>query len=97
MRCVTAVFGICLVLVACSVLWAEDWPQFRGPNRDGTTAETGLLKQWPNGGPRQLWSVDGLGDGWSSAAVAENRIFITRMEKKREYAGNVENGPHLAV
>ena len=50
--------------------FAADWPQFRGPDRDGKSAETGLLKKWPKEGPELLWSVDGLGEGYTSAATS---------------------------
>jgi len=52
-----------MILAAASAANAADWPQFRGPSRDGTSPETGLLKQWPQEGPKELWSVDGLGVG----------------------------------
>lgn len=52
-------------------------PQFRGPNRNGIFLETGLLKQWPANGPKQLFKVEGIGEGWSSAVVDKNIIYIT--------------------
>jgi outer membrane protein assembly factor BamB len=52
-----------------------DWPQWRGPNRDGLSAETGLLKEWPKEGPPLLWKATGLGAGFSSVSVAGQRIF----------------------
>jgi outer membrane protein assembly factor BamB len=52
-----------------------DWPQWRGPNRDGLSKETGLLKQWPEGGPKLLWTAKGVGRAYSSVAVANGRIF----------------------
>lgn len=64
---------------------AADWPQFRGLQRDGQSEETGLLKCWPEGGPKQLWVADGLGEGWSSASISDGSIYITGMEKKKEY------------
>ena len=39
------------------------WPQFRGPQNDNLSTETGLLKQWPEGGPKLLWTAKGLGRG----------------------------------
>ncbi len=54
---------------------ADDWPQFRGPNRDGVSKETGLLKDWPAGGPPLAWKANGLGKGYSTLAVANGRIF----------------------
>jgi outer membrane protein assembly factor BamB len=53
------------------------WPGWLGPNRDGHSADTGLLKQWPEEGPKLLWKVDSLGAGWSSVAVANDRVYIT--------------------
>lgn len=56
------------------------WAQFRGPNRDGKSAETGLLKKWPEGGPKLLWSVEGiLGIGFSSVAVVDGYVYTTGM------------------
>ena len=52
-----------------------DWPQWRGPNRDGVSHETGLLTEWPEGGPASIWKASGLGGGYASVAVASNRIF----------------------
>jgi outer membrane protein assembly factor BamB len=54
---------------------AADWPQWRGPDRDGISKETGLLEKWPEGGPPLLWSAKGLGDGHASIAVAGGRIY----------------------
>ena len=52
----------------------EDWPQWRGPNRDGISRETGLLSQWPSEGPPVVWRVPG-GEGFSSVSVASGRAF----------------------
>ena len=52
------------------------WPQWRGPRRDGISDETGLLQTWPEGGPELLWSIDGLGRGWSSPIVTGGRIYL---------------------
>ncbi len=53
---------------------AGDWPQWRGPNRDGVSTETGLLTEWPEGGPKVLWSRP-AGDGYSSIVVSRGRAF----------------------
>ncbi|NLC55745.1 MAG: PQQ-binding-like beta-propeller repeat protein [Armatimonadetes bacterium] len=53
------------------------WPQWRGPRRDGVSREKGLLQSWPEGGPRLLWRVEGIGTGWSSPVVSRGRIYIT--------------------
>lgn len=52
-----------------------DWPTWRGPKRDGLSTETGLLKQWPAGGPPLLWKATGCGTGYSSVSVADGRVI----------------------
>jgi outer membrane protein assembly factor BamB len=54
----------------------SDWPQWRGPDRNGTSRESGLLKQWPAGGPKLLWQVDDIGDGYSTPSVVGKRIYV---------------------
>lgn len=53
------------------------WAQWRGPRRDGISHEKGLLPEWPAGGPKCLWTVDGLGMGWSSPIIVHDRLYIT--------------------
>jgi outer membrane protein assembly factor BamB len=65
-----------LALSAVGVMAAgTDWPQWHGPNRDNLSAETGLLKEWPAGGPKLAWKAEGLGSGFSSVSVVGNKIF----------------------
>lgn len=54
---------------------AEDWPQWRGPNRTAISQEKGLLKEWPEGGPAVAWDVNNAGVGYSSLSVAKGRVF----------------------
>jgi outer membrane protein assembly factor BamB len=54
-----------------------DWPQWRGPRRDGISDEIGLLPGWPAGGPTLLWKIGGLGQGWSSPIIVKDRLYIT--------------------
>lgn len=54
---------------------AGDWPQFRGPNRDGVSPDKGLLQTWPKGGPKLLWTAQGLGSGYSSMSLAGDRLY----------------------
>jgi outer membrane protein assembly factor BamB len=62
------------LLVSALPALAADWPQWLGPNRNGTSPETGLLTTWPAAGPKGLWNVPG-GDGYSSVAVADGRAY----------------------
>ncbi len=64
---------------------AADWPQFRGPHRDGRSSETGLLKEWPTDGPPLAWRIDGLGNGYSSLAISQDKIFTMGDRKKTEF------------
>ena len=71
---------LALTVAGCCCLFtaragAADWPQWQGPNRDGISADTGLLKQWPKEGPPLAWRIDGLGGGDSAPAVAAGRIY----------------------
>ncbi len=63
----------------------DDWPQWRGPRRDGVSTETGLLQQWPAGGPRLKWQVKGAGEGYSSFSVANGRLFTLGAREGTEY------------
>ena len=54
---------------------AADWPQWRGPTRDGVSTETGLLKAWPEGGPKVVWTAKKLGLGFGTPTVADGKIF----------------------
>jgi outer membrane protein assembly factor BamB len=65
---------LAVVALAWPVI-AAGWPQWRGPNRDGISPETGLLQVWPANGPRLLWKTQGLGQGYSSFSVSQGRLF----------------------
>lgn len=78
-----------LVTVCCGALVAaapgaraEDWPQFRGPARDGISRETGLLRQWPAGGPKVLWTVP-VGQGYAGAAIVAGRLYHNDYDEKK--------------
>ena len=65
--------AICVIPAAD--LCAADWPQFRGPNRDGISTESGLLRAWPDGGPEVLWSTP-VGQGYAAAAIHSGRVYF---------------------
>jgi outer membrane protein assembly factor BamB len=69
------VLPILVLLNLLAASSAADWPQFRGPNRDDVSKETGLLKSWPKDGPPLAWKVKELGGGYSSVSVAGDRIY----------------------
>ena len=63
-----------LAFVALPV-FADDWPQHRGPNRDDVSSESGLLQSWPKGGPPLLWTYNDAGIGYSGPAIVGNRLY----------------------
>lgn len=71
-----------------------DWPQWRGPERNGLSKDTGLLKQWPATGPSVVWKADGLGEGYGSLALKGDRIFVqgTKGEASAVFALNRADG-----
>ena len=80
-----ALIAIVIVLASCSQVQLPqsnrsfpegEWPQWRGPERTGLSTETGLLRQWPEGGPSLAWSTSDLGEGYGSVAIQGGRIFV---------------------
>jgi outer membrane protein assembly factor BamB len=62
-----------------------EWFQWRGPNRDGISTETGLLKAWPKGGPPQVWRAAGVGNGYSSFSTSGGRLYTLGARGGNEY------------
>ena len=65
-------------------LLAADWPQYRGPNRDDVSPETGLLKAWPKDGPPLAWTFEAAGVGYSPPAVVGDRVYVTGGREDKE-------------
>ena len=78
-------FAAALALLPAGAPASEDWPQWRGPNRDGISRETGLRQSWPAGGPPLAFRAEGLGAGYSTVAVAEGRVHTLGMLSGREW------------
>lgn len=76
----------CLLTGITSWAAADGWSQWRGPNRDGLSPETGLLKKWPQGGPKLAWNIKGLGKGMASVSVAGGKIFTMGSRKEGQMA-----------
>ncbi|MBP6824785.1 MAG: PQQ-like beta-propeller repeat protein [Acidobacteria bacterium] len=71
-----------------------DWPQWRGANRNGLSSETGFLKQWPDGGPKTLWAISEIGEGFGAVSISGERIYIqgTRGEASVVFGLNRADG-----
>jgi len=70
---------ILLVSLASVMVMAQETAQWRGPGRDGVYPESGLLKSWPETGPRMIWHFNELGEGHASAAVTSDRVYTAGM------------------
>ena len=64
------------ILFLAATLRADDWPQWRGPQRDGISKEIGLLKEWPADSPKLLWQINDMGDGYSTPAIVGERLYL---------------------
>lgn len=78
------IFAVASFLLTISFAIAADWPQFRGPTRDGKSPEKGLLKKWPEKGPKKLWSNSEIGHGWSGVAVVGGKVSVKRLWISKE-------------
>src|SRR5947199_564223 len=65
---------LCQLSAACAL--ADDYAQWRGPQRTGISRETGLLKEWPKEGPKLLWQVKDIGYGFGTPAIAGGKIYL---------------------
>lgn len=90
---------ICTVLLitTCMPVQSADWPTFRGEKRDGLSNESGLLKQWPEGGPKKVWTSTDAGLGYSGFAVVGDRMYTMGADDSAEYiiALDASNGKKL--
>ena len=94
-RLLGAALMLGMVLLAAGV---ADWPQWRGPERDGISQEKGLLKEWPRGGPRLLWQLKDIGDGYGAPSVAGPRLYLVSnrgMDNEFAQALSVRDGKQI--
>ncbi len=75
-----------LTLAFASVTKADDWPQWRGPERTGISKETGLLQTWPADGPALRWKAADIGTGYSSPSVVLGRVYLQTTHDNDEFA-----------
>src|SRR5262245_58718698 len=79
------ILALAAALLVAGIVCAADWPQWRGPNRDGVSKETGLLKSWPKDGPKLLWTYKNAGVGFSCPAVVGDRLYTMGGRDNDEY------------
>jgi outer membrane protein assembly factor BamB len=81
--------SLCLLILMASPCWADDWPQWQGPQRDSVWRETGILKQLPDGGPSIKWRVP-VAWGYAGPAVANGRVYLFDYDTAGD--ANTDNG-----
>ncbi|MFZ0281075.1 MAG: PQQ-binding-like beta-propeller repeat protein, partial [Bacteroidales bacterium] len=69
----------------CSGQRTNEWPCFHGSDRTNKSSETGLMKEWPADGPKQVWTISGLGEGYSSISVAGGLIYTAGIYDAQTY------------
>src|SRR5688572_8110439 len=69
---------------------STDWPQWRGPDRNGISKEKGLLQAWPAGGPSVVWTISGLGAGYGSVAIRGDRIFVQGSRGRQSFVDSLD-------
>src|SRR4030042_3308532 len=70
------------MIAACAIhLNAQDWPQFLGPERNGTSPEKGILRSWPETGPEVLWTAD-LGPGFGGPVIKDGKAYLLDRDDK---------------
>jgi outer membrane protein assembly factor BamB len=83
-------FPLAALLTTVALAAPSDWPQWRGPDRSGVSPETGLLSQWPSGGPPQAWTTQNLGGGYGSIAVSGDRIFVQGLRNRQSIVSAID-------
>ena len=93
---VTSISAVLFLLTVST--FSNDWPQWRGPNRNGISEETALLKEWPKGGPKLIWQLKDIGAGFSTPSVVGDRFYLLSnegLEKEFVAAFAVQDGKRL--
>src|SRR5437660_2819686 len=71
----SSLISFAALVIVVHPVGAADWPQWRGPHRDGHSPETGLMKSFPPGGPKLVWTFEKAGVGYSAPAVVGGKVY----------------------
>lgn len=83
----TSIMIATVLIITCSA-FAQQWPQWRGSDQTNRSQETGLFKSWSADGPELLWMAQGLGSGYATVSVADDKIFTS---------GNTEDAQQIVA
>lgn len=73
--------SVIIFLVCITNIYAQDWPQYLGPDRNGVSPQKGLLRSWPQMGPQVLWTVN-VGIGYGGPVIKDNKVFLLDRDDK---------------
>jgi len=73
------------ILTTALNVFAADWPQWRGPDREDRSPDTGLLKSWPQGGPKALWVFKDAGLGYAGYSIVDGTLFTMGLRGEQEW------------
>jgi outer membrane protein assembly factor BamB len=80
------IYGIAVIIIlTATVAYSSDWPAFHGRDRSNRSLETGLLKEWPKGGPKLLWTASGVGSGYSGVTVSDGIVYSAGNKNKAHF------------
>src|SRR5688500_3470391 len=86
-----SLLALFVALLGAASAHALDWPQFRGPNRDGVSAESGIARAWPAEGPRVLWRR-AIGEGFSGISAVGDRLYTMDSDGTSEFVVALDAG-----
>ncbi len=91
------VLAAALGFTASGQATTDDWPQWRGQDRTGVSKETGLLAQWPAGGPALAWTTENLGAGYGSVAIAGDRVYVQGLRNRQSIVSALNRADGLSL
>jgi outer membrane protein assembly factor BamB len=93
----TLLTGFSLLCLGSTAVFAENWPQWRGPQRIDHSPDTGLLKSWPSTGPKKVWMFENAGVGYSGPAIVDGVLYTlgAREDEEQLIALDAKTGKEL--
>ena len=81
MKRINLIFTAAVLFACISNLFAQDWPQFLGPERNSTSPQKGILRTWPATGPEVLWTAN-VGAGYGGPVIKDGKAYLLDRDDK---------------
>src|SRR4030042_3926330 len=82
MKKIKLLFTTVVLFAFLSNIYAQDWPQYLGPDRNSTSPQKGILRTWPEGGPEVLWTVN-VGSGYGGPVIKDGKVYLLDRDDKK--------------